>query len=104
MAGGTLEDPSLLETSEPPISGSRTTVSLELGNKVDADVAGVEDGKMIIPYFCFPGETTFAEGSARPQITDGSFTWQRKTGKRVTVYVTSDDGETISNRVTIQTS
>ena len=30
--------------------------------------------------------------------------WQRKTGKRVTVYVTNDDGDVTSNRVTIQTS
>ena len=68
---------------------------------IDGVVTGIEDGKTVIPYFRFPGETTFAEGSARPVITDGSFTWQRKTGKKFYAYVTNDDGSTTSNRVII---
>jgi hypothetical protein len=83
------------------ITGSRTTVSGKPGIQIDGVVTGIEDGKTVIPYFRFPGETTFAEGSARPVITDGSFTWQRKTGKKFYAYVTSDDGATTSNRVII---
>jgi len=83
------------------ITGSRTTVSGKPGIKIDGVVTGIADGKTVVPYFRFPGETTFAEGSARPVISDGSFTWQRKTGKKFYAYVTSDDGATKSNRVII---
>ena len=86
------------------IVGERTTVSGKSGILVDGMVTGIEDGKTVVPYIRFPGETTFTAGTARPEITDGEFVWQRKTGKRVTVYVTNDDGDVTSNRVTIQTS
>jgi hypothetical protein len=86
------------------IVGERTTVSGKSGILVDGVVTGIEDGKTVVPYIRFPGETTFTAGTARPEITDGEFMWQRKTGKRVTVYVTNDDGDVTSNRVTIQTS
>ena len=71
------------------------------GIEIDSIVTGIENGKTVIPYFRFPGETTFTEGSARPVITDGSFMWQRKTGKKFYAYVTSDDGAVQSNRVII---
>jgi hypothetical protein len=83
------------------ITGSRTTVSGKPGIKIDGVVSGIEDGKTVIPYFRFPGETTFTQGSARPEITDGAFTWQRKTGKKFYAYVTNDDGAVTSNRVII---
>ena len=86
------------------ITGERATVSGRSGIMVDGIVTGIEDGKTVVPYIRFPGQTTFTAGSARPEITDGEFVWQRKTGKRVTVYVTNDDGDVRSNRVTIQTS
>ena len=83
------------------ITGSRTTVGGKPGIKIDGVVSGIEDGKTVIPYFRFPGETTFTQGSARPEIADGSFTWQRKTGKKFYAYVTNDDGAVTSNRVII---
>ena len=83
------------------ITGSRTTVSGKPGIKIDGVVTGIDNGKTVVPYFRFPGETTFAEGTARPVISDGSFTWQRKTGKKFYAYVTSDDGVVKSNRVII---
>jgi len=46
-------------------------------------------------------ETSFTAGSARPGINaDGSFTWERKTGKRLSAYVTSEDRAVRSNTVT----
>ena len=83
------------------ITGSRTTVSGKPGIKIDGAVTGQEDGKTVVPYFRFPGETTFAQGTARPSIEGGKFTWQRKTGKKFYAYVTSDDGVVKSNRVII---
>ena len=84
------------------ITGERATVSGRSGIMVDGIVTGIEDGKTVVPYIRFPGQTTFTAGSARPEITDGEFVWQRKTGKRVTVFVTNEDGDIRSNRVTIQ--
>ena len=83
------------------IVGSRTTVSGKPGIVVDGVVTGIENGKTVKPFFRFPGQTTFTEGSARPVIEAGSFTWQRKTGKKFYAYVTSDDGAVQSNRVII---
>ncbi|MDP4714486.1 MAG: hypothetical protein NWS04_01400, partial [Candidatus Nanopelagicales bacterium] len=93
-----------ITTKSITITGERATVSGRSGILVDGVVTGIEDGKTVVPYIRFPGQTTFTAGSARPEITDGEFVWQRKTGKRVTVYVTNDDGDVRSNRVTIQTS
>jgi hypothetical protein len=85
------------------ITGSRTTVSGKSGIKIDGITAGIEDGKTLTPFIRFPGETTFTAGSARPAVTNDEVTWQRKTGKRVTVYLElSDDAAIKSNRVTIQ--
>ena len=87
------------------ISGTRGTVSGKSGIIIDGVTDGIENGKTVTPFIRFPGETTFTAGSARPVISGDEFTWQRKTGKRVTVYVElSDDASIRSNRVTIQAS
>ena len=83
------------------ITGSRTTVSGKPGIKIDGAVTGIDNGKTVVPYFRFPGETTFSQGTARPVISGGKFTWERKTGKKFYAYVTSDDGLVKSNRVII---
>jgi hypothetical protein len=86
------------------ITGSRTTVSGKPGIMIDGVVVGIEDGKTVVPYFRFPGETSYTQGTARPEISVGEFTWQRKTGKKFYAYVTSDDGAVQSNRVIIAAS
>jgi hypothetical protein len=87
------------------ISGTRGTVSGKSGIIVDGTTDGIENGKTVTPFIRFPGETEFTAGSARPEISADGFTWERKTGKRVTVYVElSDDASIRSNRVTIQAS
>jgi hypothetical protein len=105
----TLTAISLITVGEAPatksitITGSRTTVSGKSGIAVDGITVGIEDGKTVTPFIRFPGETTFTAGSARPAIANDEVTWQRKTGKRVTVYLELSDDATIkSNRVTIQ--
>ena len=90
-----------IDTKSISITGSRTTVSGKPGIRIDGVVTGIDNGKTVVPYFRFPGETTFAQGSARPVIEDSGFTWQRKTGKKFYAYVTSDDGAVKSNRVII---
>ena len=88
-------------TKSITITGSRTTVGGKPGIQIDGVVTGIENGKTVIPFFRFPGQTTFTQGTARPVIADSAFTWQRKTGKKFYAYVTNDDGSTTSNRVVI---
>ena len=98
-----IEVKTTIDTKSITITGSRTTVSGASGIMVDGVTTGIEDGKTVTPFIRFPGQTTFTAGSARPVISDSGVTWQRKTGKRVTVYLElSDDAAVKSNRVTIQ--
>ena len=84
------------------IVGERTNISGKPGIQVDGQTSGLAPGSTVKPWFRFPGETSYVEGSARPVVqADGSFTWQRKTGKKFYAYVTSDDGKVQSNRVII---
>ena len=89
-------------TKSITITGSRGTVAGKPGIIVDGTTTGFKKGDTVVPYIRFPGETTFTQGSARPEIgDDGFFSWSRKTGKKIYVYVTSADGKVTSNRVII---
>jgi hypothetical protein len=58
------------------------------------------NSQTVRPWIRFPGETTFSQGSAVIAIAaDGSFTWSRKSGKKIYVYIAH--GTTRSNTVTI---
>ena len=88
------------------ITGSRTTVSGKPGIIVNGTTTGFKKGDTVVPYFRFPGETTYTESTARPEIAaDGSFEWQRKTSEKFYVYVTYyTDGvaKEQSNRIIIE--
>jgi len=88
-------------TKSIAITGSRAEVGGKPGIEIDGVTVGFENGKTVVPYFRFPGETSYTQGSARPVITDNAFMWQRKTGKKFYAYVTSDDGAVKSNTVII---
>jgi hypothetical protein len=80
----------------------RATVSGKPGFQCDGVTSGFAAGSAFIPYFRFPGQTDYSQGIVRLTTDgEGSFTWSRKTGKKVYVYVTSSDGEVNSNRVTV---
>jgi len=58
------------------------------------------DSQTVRPWIRFPGETTFSQGSAViPMAADGSFTWSRKSGKKIYVYVAHESDK--SNTVVI---
>jgi hypothetical protein len=87
------------------ITGARATVSGKPGIKVTGQSTGLPEGTTLVPWFRFPGETAYTEGSQRPLVDkDGGFTYTRKTGKRFYVYVATEDGAVTSNRVTIAVS
>jgi len=85
------------------IVGERGTVKGKPGIMVDGNTTGFSEGDLTVPHIKFPGQTSYSEGSARPAIdADGEFYWQRKTGKKIYVYFTNEDGSVKSDRIIIQ--
>jgi uncharacterized repeat protein (TIGR02543 family) len=57
-------------------------------------------GETVVPHFRFRGQVGYRTGVRTVSVdSEGTFTWQRRTGKQITVYFTSDLVR--SNRVTI---
>jgi hypothetical protein len=84
------------------ITGNRPTANNGRSIEVTGESTGLAEGTKLVPYIRFPGQTSFTAGVARPRIdADGNFEWQRKTGKRVSVYLQTEDGTYRSNRVII---
>lgn len=84
------------------ISGDRGEVSGNSGIIITGKATGFASGARVVPYIRFPGQTGYTAGSARPEIgADGSFSWQRKTGKKTNVYFMSENGSVKSNTITI---
>lgn len=84
------------------IQGQRTSVAGKPAIRIDGATVGFASGSTVTPYFRFPGETTFSQGTARPVIgEDGEFRWERKTGKKLYAYLTSADGTVRSNTIII---
>ena len=87
------------------IQCERTTVSGKPGLKCVGETKGFSSGTTVVPYFRFPGETAWNEGSTRPEISSlGNFEYSRKTGKKFYVYFMSADGSITSNRVIVPPS
>jgi len=96
--------PRLSEVKDPTIS--ITGVRLKGDNdrivRVTGKTTGFSEGSIVKPWFRFPGQTSFTEGTARVVVqADGTFTWQRKTGKRIAVNFRDNDGKFRSNTVII---
>jgi len=89
-------------TKSITITGERGTVKGKPGVMVDGLTVGFEEGKTVVPYIKFPGQTSYSAGSSTPAIdADGEFYWQRKTGKKIYIYFTNDDGSVKSDRIII---
>jgi len=59
-------------------------------------------GAEVTPWVRFPGPYSYEEGTGvRTVDEDGTFTWQRKTGKKIYVYFRVED-DVRSNRVIIR--
>jgi len=90
-------------TKSITITGERTTVKGKPGIMVDGLTTGFAEGDLTVPHIKFPGQTSYSEGSARPAIdADGEFSWQRKTGKKIYIYFSNEDGSVKSDRIIIQ--
>jgi len=96
--------PSLANAVEPTIS-----ISGSRGGEGDKFIfargkaVGFAPGSVIKPWFRLPGQISFTEGSAVIKVAEnGSVEWKRKTSKRITVNLRSEDGSVRSNSTTIQ--
>ena len=84
------------------IQCERTTVSGKPGITCEGTAKGFTSGTTVAPCFRFPGETTYTQGAARPEIsTLGNFEWSRKTEKKIYVYLISADGSVLSNQTVV---
>jgi hypothetical protein len=83
------------------IAGSRSG-----GDPRRVEVSGTTTGLVgaqVDPWFRFPGQSSYTEGvGLRTVDTVGTFSWSRKTGKKIYVYFTH--GDIKSNTVTIGAS
>jgi len=90
-------------TKSITITGERGTVKGKPGIMVDGVTTGFDKGTKMVPHIKFPGQSSYSEGSARPTTDEmGEFYWQRKTGKKIYIYFTNEDGDVKSNRIIIQ--
>ena len=69
---------------------------------VNGITTGFAAGSLVSVFFKFPGQVSYSKGRAAITIgADGTFTWSRRTGKRIYLYMQSDDGGTRSLRIII---
>jgi len=84
------------------IVGERGSVNGKTGILVEGTATGLPNGTRVKPWVRFPGQSEYSESSARPEVVNGEFHWERKTGKKAYVYFTTEDGTVVSNRIIIQ--
>jgi hypothetical protein len=106
---GPYSDPSNAVTPRGPaqgsivITGSRGVVKGSPGVIVTGTSTELGAGAILRPWLRFPGQTSYAKGTARVLVdASGAFTWQRRTGKVVYVYMQTEDASLRSNRVIIR--
>ena len=51
----------------------------------------------------FPGQTSYTQGTANILVdVQGGFTWQRRTGKTIDIFIKDDSGTAKSNRLILR--
>jgi YVTN family beta-propeller protein len=87
------------------ITGTRTEIRGRPGVRIAGVTTNIDMGAVLRPWVRFPGQRSYTEEAARVFVDEnGTFTWQRRTGKRVYVSMRSEDGSMASNRVIIKTN
>ena len=87
------------------ISGTRGEVRGRLGIIISGQTTGMGMGAILRPWTRSAGQPAFIEGSADILVDmSGDFEWQRRSGRKVLVYLATPDGSVRSNIVTIPLS
>ena len=85
------------------ISGTRADVNGRPGVTINGTTTELDMGAVLRPWVRFPGQPAYTQGAARILVSqDGTFTWQRRTAKRIYVIIKTEDGSISSNRLVIQ--
>lgn len=85
------------------LQGTRTTVRGKKGIRVTGTPSIDLIGQRVVPYYKFPGQSSFRPGASRPLVTStGEFRYQRRTGKKIYLYFATEDGSARSERITIR--
>ena len=84
------------------IMGERSTVNGRSGVIVEGLAVNVDPSATLVPWIRLRGQTAYTAGAASvTPDAQGNFTWQRRTGKKISVYFTTSGGLVTSNRITI---
>lgn len=84
------------------ITGTRGDVNGKSGVIVTGTSTHLGTGAILRPWLRFPGERSYTKGAASILVNStGAFTWERRTGKKIYVYVATDDGTVKSNSVVV---
>ena len=106
--GGAVETASDFFTisSDTPQNWNLEGIRTKVRGKKGIRVTGMNTdliGQRVVPYYKLPGQRTFTEGTSRPLVNDdGEFRYQRRTGKKIYLYFTTEDGAIRSERITIR--
>jgi hypothetical protein len=84
------------------ITGTRGEVRGRPGILVQGVTTGLV-GTTVLPRFRFPGQLGYSDGLARRTVAeDGTFMWQRRTGKKIYVLFITEDRSVQSKRIIIR--
>jgi hypothetical protein len=84
------------------VSGSRGDVRGKRGIIVEGTTTGLV-GETVMPRYKFRGQPEYSDGVARRTVeADGTFTWQRRTGKKIYIIFKTVDGSVQSDRIIIR--
>lgn len=89
---------------DPPADKTITITGSRNGTRivVTGSSTGIEPGSIVKPWVRFPGQTSYAEGTASITVREkGAFTWERRAGKKTFVFIQTADGKVKSNTVII---
>jgi hypothetical protein len=104
-AAFTPEAPAPPPTPTITITGTRGDVNGRPGVIVSGTTTDLDMGAVLRPWVRFPGQPAYTQGAGRILVSqDGTFTWQRRTGKRMYVIIKTEDGVISSNRLAIRAS
>ncbi len=92
------------QTTSPTITitGTRGDMRGRPAVKIAGTTTNIDMGAILRPWVRFPGQRSYAEQPTSILVNDrGTFTWQRRTGKRIYVSLRSEDGSVTSNRLIV---
>lgn len=91
-------DPRVLPTIT--IEGERGLVRGRPGVIVTGTSTRLQQGAILRAWIRFPGQAAYQRQPEQILVdTDGDFTWQRRTGKKIFISIRTDNGEVVSNRL-----